>query len=61
MKYTEKFNLSKSLELEILTVTHEVFYINKEMHEIRCLICIKNKTYINEKTGKIYNQHYFKK
>ena len=59
----EKFNLSKSLELEIpLIATHEVFYINKYMHEAHdALICIKNKTYINEKNRKKYsNQHYLK-
>ena len=59
----EKFNLSKSLELEIpLIATHEVFYINKDMHEAHdALICIKNKTYINEKNRKKYsNQHYLK-
>ena len=59
----EKFNLSKSLKLEIpLIATHEVFYINKDMHEAHdALICIKNKTYINEKNRKKYsNQHYLK-
>ena len=30
----EKFNLTKSLELEIpLIATNEIFYINKNMHE----------------------------
>ena len=59
----EKFNLSKSLELEIpLIATNEVFYINKEMHEAHdALICIKNKTYVNEKNRIRYSdQHYFK-
>ena len=47
----EKFNLSKSLELEIpLIATNEVYYIDENMHEAHdALICIKNKTYINEK------------
>ena len=47
----EKFNLKKSFELEIpLIATNEVFYINKDMHEAHdALICIKNKTYVNEK------------
>ena len=59
----EKFNLAKSLELEIpLIATNEVFYINKNMYEAHdALICIKNKTYINEKNRlKFSNQHYFK-
>ena len=53
----EKFNLSQSLKLEIpLIATNEVFYLNKEMHEAHdALICIKNKTYVNEKNRiKIY-------
>ncbi len=60
----EKFNLSKSSDLEIpLIATHEVFYMNKDMHEAHdALICIKNKTYINEKNRfRLSNQHYFKK
>ena len=60
----EKFNLSKSIEFEIpLIATNEVFYINKDMYEAHdALICIKNKTYINEKNRVRFNdQHYFKK
>ena len=59
----EKFNLKKSLELEIpIIATHEVFYINKDMYEAHdALICIGNKTYVNEKDRiKLSNQHYFK-
>ena len=59
----EKFNLSLSLKLEIpLIATNEVFYINQDMHEAHdALICIKNKTYINEKDRiKFSNQHYLK-
>ena len=59
----EKFNLAKSLELEIpLIATNEVFYIKKDMHEAHdALICIKNKTYINDKNRiKLTDQHYFK-
>ena len=50
-KEFENFNLSKSTELEIpIIATNEVFYINKNIHEAHdALICIKNKTYINEK------------
>ena len=59
----EKFNLKKSLQLEIpLIATNEVFYMSKDMHEAHdALICIKNKTYVNEKNRlKLSNQHYFK-
>ena len=47
----EKFNLKKSANLEIpLIATNETFYIGKDMHEAHdALICIKNKTYIQEK------------
>jgi DNA polymerase-3 subunit alpha len=50
----EKFNLNKSLELKIpIIATNEVFYINQDMHEAHdALICIGNKTYINEKNRK---------
>ncbi len=59
----EKFNLNKSLELKIpIIATNEVFYISQDMHEAHdALICIGNKTYINEKNRKRFsNQHYFK-
>ncbi len=60
----ERFNLSQSLELEIpLIATNEVFYIDKDMHEAHdTLICIKNKTYVNEKKRlRFSDQHYLKK
>ncbi len=59
----EKFNLKNSHDLEIpIIATNEVFYINKSIHEAHdALICIKNKTYVNEKNRvKFSNQHYFK-
>ena len=59
----EKFNLKKSLELEIPIIsTNEVFYLKQDMHEAHdALICIGNKTYVNDKTRiKFSNQHYFK-
>ena len=59
----EKFNLSKSLTLEIpLIATNEVYYIDKNMHEAHdALICIKNKTYVNEKNRvRLSDQHYLK-
>ncbi len=62
-KEFEKFNLSKSSKLEIPVIaTNEVYYINQDMHEAHdALICIKNKTYINEKNRlRFTNQHYLK-
>ena len=59
----ERFNLSKSLDLEIpLIATNETFYIDKSMYEAHdALICIKNKTYVNEKNRPKYtNQHFLK-
>ena len=59
----ERFNLSRSLKFEVpLIATNEVFYINKDMHEAHdALICIKNKSYVNEvNRAKFSNQHYFK-
>src|SRR6056300_988419 len=59
----EKFNLNKSLELESpIIATNEVFYLDKEMHEAHdALICIGNKTYVNEKNRIKYTpNHYLK-
>ncbi len=59
----EKFNLSQSEKLKIpIIATNEVFYLNQDMHEAHdALICIKNKTYINEKNRiKFSNHHYLK-
>jgi DNA polymerase III subunit alpha len=59
----EKFNLKKSLELEIpIIATNEVFYLNQDMQEAHdALICIGNKTYVNEKNRiHLSDQHYFK-
>ncbi len=59
----EKFNLKKSLDLEIpIIATNEVYYLNKDMYEAHdALICIGNKTYVNEKNRlKLSDQHYFK-
>ena len=45
-----------------MSANNEVFYINKDMHEAHdALICIKNKTYVNEKNRiRLSNQHYLK-
>ena len=57
----EKFNLSQSNDLEIpIIATNEVFYLNKDMHEAHdALICIGQKTYINERNRIKYSaEHY---
>ena len=62
-KEFEKFNLSQSYNLEIpIIATNEVYYINKDMHEAHdALICIKNKTYVNDKDRfKLSDQHFLK-
>jgi len=59
----EKFNLDKSKKLEIpIIATNEVYYLNKDMYEAHdALICIGNKTYINEKNRIRYSsEHYLK-
>ena len=62
-KQFERFNLEKSNNSNIpIIATHEVFYLSKEMHEAHdALICIGNKTYINEKNRiKFSSEHYLK-
>ncbi len=51
-KQLEQFNLVKSNELKLpIIATHEVFYIDKTMYEAHdALLCIKNKTYVNDKS-----------
>ena len=59
----EKYNLKQSSKLQIpIIATHEVFYLNQEMHEAHdALTCIGSKTYVNEKNRiKYSDQHYFK-
>ncbi len=59
----EKFNLDLSKKLEVpIIATNEVFYLTKDMHEAHdALICIKNKTYINEKNRiRFSSEHYLK-
>jgi len=59
----EKFllNLSKEQDLPIIA-THEVFYLDKEMHEAHdAYLCIGEKTYVNVIDRRKYsNQHYLK-
>ena len=59
----EKFNLNQSNVLKIpIIATNEVFYLTKDMYEAHdALICIGNKTYINEKNRiKYSSEHYLK-
>ena len=62
-KSFENLNLQLSNELKIpIIATHEVFYINKSMHDAHdALICIGSKTYVNERNRiKLTSEHYFK-
>ncbi|MGL3827764.1 DNA polymerase III subunit alpha [Candidatus Pelagibacter communis] len=59
----EKFNLDQSKKLKIpIIATNEVFYLSKDVHEAHdALICIGNKTYVNEKNRiKYSSEHYLK-
>ncbi len=59
----EKFNLNQSNKLKIpIIATNEVFYLSKDMHEAHdTLICIKNKSYVNDKNRIRYSsEHYLK-
>ncbi len=62
-KQFEKFNLNQSNKLKLpIIATHEVFYLDKTMYEAHdALICIKNKTYINDKDRfRLSSDHNFK-
>ena len=62
-KSYENFNLKLSGKYNVpLIASHEVFYLDKSMHNAHeALICIGNKTYLNEKNRISYsNQHYLK-
>ena len=54
-------NLSKKFQVPLIA-SQEVFYIEKDMHEAHdALLCIGEKTYIEEKNRKKFNdQHYIK-
>ena len=46
---TKLLNLSSNFEIPIIA-THEVYYLDEDMYEAHdALLCIKNKTYINDK------------
>ena len=62
-KSFENFNLGLSKKLNLpLIATHEVYYLDKSMHNAHeALICIGNKTYLNDKNRLSFtDQHYFK-
>jgi len=62
-KLFEKFLLNTSDALELpLIATHEVFYLEKEMHEAHdAYLCVGEKTYVNVKDRRKYtNEHYLK-
>ncbi len=50
-KSFEQYNLNLSSNFEIpIIATHEVYYLDEDMYEAHdALLCIKNKTYINDK------------
>ncbi len=59
----EHYNLSLSHKLGIpIIATHEVFYLEQSMYEAHdALLCIKNKTYINDRDRiKLSKHHYLK-
>ena len=62
-KLFEKFLLKTSEELGLpIIATHEVFYLNKDMHEAHdAYLCIGEKTYVNVKDRRKYSdEHYLK-
>ena len=62
-KLFEKFILKTAEELGLpIIATHEVFYLNKDMHEAHdAYLCIGEKTYVNVKDRRKYSdEHYLK-
>ncbi len=62
-KQFEQVNLNLSGKLNIpIIATHEVFYLDESMYEAHdALICIKNKSYVNDKNRvKLSKNHNFK-
>jgi len=58
---TYLLNASKKLEIPLIA-SHEVFYLDKDMHEAHdAFLCVGEKTYVNETNRiKYTNQHYLK-
>jgi len=62
-KLFEKFLLNSSDEFDLpIIATHEVFYLDKDMHEAHdAYLCIGEKTYVNVKNRRKYtDEHYLK-
>jgi len=62
-KLFEKFLLNSSDKLSIpIIATHEVFYLNKDMHEAHdAYLCVGEKSYVNVQDRRKYNDsHYLK-
>ena len=62
-KLFEKFLLSSSEKFQIpIIATHEVFYLEKNMHEAHdAYLCVGEKTYVNVKDRRKYSEeHYLK-
>ena len=59
-KQFEIFNLNQSNEHKIpIIATHEVFYLDQSMYEAHdALLCIKNKTYVNDKDRFKLSKHH---
>ncbi len=57
----QNLNLSKKLDIPIIA-SHEVFYLDQSMYEAHdALICIGQKTYLNDKNRLSFSrEHYFK-
>ena len=57
----EEFLLQSSNKLNIpIIATHEVFYLNKDMHEAHdAYLCVGEKTYVNVKDRKKYNDSHY--
>jgi len=57
----EEFLLESSNKLNIpIIATHEVFYLNKDMHEAHdAYLCVGEKTYVNVKDRKKYNDSHY--
>ena len=59
----ENFNLNMSSKLDIpIIASHEVYYIDKSSHDAHdALLCIREKSYINEKNRTILSDHHYLK
>ena len=59
----ENYNLDISSKLDLpIIASHEVYYIDKSTHDAHdALLCIKEKTYINEKNRTFLTNHHYLK